>query len=333
MEQEPNWAELNESGWRFTEDPLRLTEHFSDLADKYPTSGRAKFELANVLDYLGEEAQAVPLYEEAISFGLSEEYEVYAKLQLGSSLRSVGRFEEAVSLLRDSVSQYPGTAAMRMFLGLALHSNGQSSEALQVSLQALLQHLDSNDVERYRPALENYVQEIGHENSQSPGTSHLETLPHRDSADILIRPLGETDQPPMELLLLADPSEKLVNGYLKRGRCWVAEAKDEVIGVYVLVETRPETVELVNVAVRGDMQGRGIGKLLVVHAVKTARELGFRTVELGTGNSSVHQLRLYQKCGFRIIGVDTDFFVRYYDEPIYENGIQCRDMIRLMQDL
>lgn len=100
-----------------------------------------------------------------------------------------------------------------------------------------------------------------------------------------------------------------------------------------MLETRPETVELVNVAVREDMQGNGIGKRLVLHAVGTAREAGFRSIELGTGNSSVGQLRLYQKCGFRIVGEDIDFLVRHYDQPIFENGIECRDMIRLKQDL
>jgi ribosomal protein S18 acetylase RimI-like enzyme len=111
------------------------------------------------------------------------------------------------------------------------------------------------------------------------------------------------------------------------------EVNNEVVGVYVLLETRPETVELVNVAVREDMQGKGIGKQLVLHAVETARQLGFRTMELGTGNSSISQLGLYQKCGFRIVGVDVDYFVRHYQQPIFENGIQCRDMVRLRRDL
>ncbi|MNW16937.1 putative N-acetyltransferase YvbK [compost metagenome] len=45
------------------------------------------------------------------------------------------------------------------------------------------------------------------------------------------------------------------------------------------------------------------------------------------------QLYLYQKCGFRIVGVDVDFFVRHYEEAIEENGIPCRDMIRLAMDI
>ncbi|NOU98045.1 GNAT family N-acetyltransferase [Paenibacillus sp. LMG 31456] len=148
-----------------------------------------------------------------------------------------------------------------------------------------------------------------------------------------IQKLLADEQPPMELLLLADPSRKLVEEYIQRGLCYVATMDDEIIGVYVLLQTRPETVEIVNIAVDERHQGRGVGRQLVNHAIANAKLLGFRTVEVGTGNSSVGQLALYQKCGFRITGVDRDFFIRHYSEDIYENGIQVVDMIRLSQDL
>lgn len=99
------------------------------------------------------------------------------------------------------------------------------------------------------------------------------------------------------------------------------------------VPTRPDTIELVNIAVAEARQGQGLGKRLVLHAIEQAKLLGYRTLEIGTGNSSVGQLALYQKCGFRITGVDRDFFLRHYDEPIFENGIQVIDMVRLSQDL
>ncbi|WP_213525115.1 GNAT family N-acetyltransferase [Paenibacillus sp. J31TS4] len=149
-----------------------------------------------------------------------------------------------------------------------------------------------------------------------------------------IRRRTEGERPPMELLLLADPSEPLVLEYLERGMCYLAESEDGVtVGVYVLLPTRPETVELVNVAVAEPLHGRGIGKRLVQHAVRTAAEAGFRTIEVGTGSTGVAQLALYQKCGFRMTGIDRDFFVRHYAEPIYENGMRLRDMVRLSQDL
>lgn len=148
-----------------------------------------------------------------------------------------------------------------------------------------------------------------------------------------IRKLNIGEKPPMNLLLLADPSPKIVEDYITRGECFLAESNQQIIGVYVLLPTRPNTVELVNLAVVEDQQSRGIGKQLVIDAIQTARLKGYKTIEIGTGNSSIGQLALYQKCGFRIIGVDINFFVRYYPEEIFENGIQCRDMIRLSQDL
>jgi ribosomal protein S18 acetylase RimI-like enzyme len=148
-----------------------------------------------------------------------------------------------------------------------------------------------------------------------------------------IRKIYIDEIPPMDLLLLADPSKKLIEEYLNRGDCYVAEIDTQIIGVYILLPTRPSTVELVNIAVSEQHHGKGIGKLLVMDAIKIARTKGFKTIEIGTGNSSIGQLALYQKCGFRIVGVDLDFFLRHYPVEIIEHGIQCRDMIRLSQDL
>lgn len=124
-----------------------------------------------------------------------------------------------------------------------------------------------------------------------------------------IRKLKAGEQPPLELLLLADPSESLVNGYLRRGLCCVAEVDNSIIGVYVVLQTRPETVEIVNIAVDENKHGQGIGKQLLNHAIQNAKLLGAKTIEIGTGNSSVGQLALYQKCGFRITGIDRDFLL------------------------
>ena len=88
-----------------------------------------------------------------------------------------------------------------------------------------------------------------------------------------------------------------------------------------------------NIAVVEERRGRGIGKLLIEEAIKISKKGKYKTIEVGTGNSSAGQLVLYQKCGFRITSIESDFFIIHYDEEIYENGIQCKDMIRLSQNL
>lgn len=143
-----------------------------------------------------------------------------------------------------------------------------------------------------------------------------------------IRKLSVNETPPLTLLLSADPSSSHIHDYLSRGQCFVADSNNTIAGVYVLLPTRPKVVELVNIAVAEAMQGRGIGKLLVHDAINWARQQGFRQIDVGTGNSSIGQLAFYQKCGFRIVGIDFDFF-KDYEEEIIENGIICRDMIRL----
>ena len=148
-----------------------------------------------------------------------------------------------------------------------------------------------------------------------------------------IRLLNAGEKLPMELLLLADPSQSMVETYIDKGECFVAEEDNRVIGVYVLISKGLGTSEVVNLAVAEEHQGEGIGKALLMDAIQTAKRKGYKTIEIGTGNSSIGQLALYQKCGFRMTSIDRDFFIRHYEEKIYENGIQCMDMVRLSQDL
>ncbi|MFD5194145.1 GNAT family N-acetyltransferase [Bacillus subtilis] len=150
---------------------------------------------------------------------------------------------------------------------------------------------------------------------------------------LTIQKVTNFDQPLYELLLLADPSKEIVDDYLVRGECYTGYISGELAGVYVIITTRPQTVEIVNIAVKQTMQKQGIGKLLILDAIEKAKHMGAKVIEIGTGNSSIHQLSLYQKCGFRLQAIDHDFFIRHYDEEIFENGIQCRDMVRLYLDL
>lgn len=147
-----------------------------------------------------------------------------------------------------------------------------------------------------------------------------------------IRRLAQED-PPMDLLLDADPSRELVNAYLQKGITFVAEENRQIIGVYVLMTTEKDNAEIMNIAVSEERQGQGIGRSLLRHAIDHSKKKGCKKIQIATGNSSIGQIALYQKCGFRIIGIDFDYFIENYAEPIYENGILCRDRIRMEMNL
>ncbi|WP_079509316.1 GNAT family N-acetyltransferase [Mesobacillus jeotgali] len=149
-----------------------------------------------------------------------------------------------------------------------------------------------------------------------------------------IRRLKNEEQPPWNLILSADPSREMAAKYLKKGSCYVAVSdNEETLGVIVLLPIAGNRIEIKNLAVAEPAQRKGIGKSLINYGIQAARNEGFEVIEIGTGNSSINQLALYQKAGFRITGIDKDFFLINYPEPIFENGIQCRDMIRLSKSL
>lgn len=137
---------------------------------------------------------------------------------------------------------------------------------------------------------------------------------------------------PWDLLMLADPSRPQIEKYIHQARTFVLYRDASIVGVLVLV-ARQDTIEIMNIAVAPAFQGQGLGKLLLAEAKRIAKLTGAKSMRIGTGNSSLSQLALYQKAGFRIESIDRDFFVRNYDEPIIENGIVCRDMIRLSMEL
>ncbi len=150
---------------------------------------------------------------------------------------------------------------------------------------------------------------------------------------MIIQKLDKLQEVPWELLLLADPSRKLVEEYLKDGQIYVTVLDNIIVGEYVLLDRGNNLVEIMNIAVDEKFQGKGIGKQLIMHAIQTAKENGFKKIEIGTSNASHAQLFLYQKCGFKIDHLKKNFFVNNYYEEIFENGVKCVDMIMLSYKL
>lgn len=152
-------------------------------------------------------------------------------------------------------------------------------------------------------------------------------------AGLTIKRIEKLGKIPYDLLLLADPSKKNIDKYIFSGDIYIIEKDGITIGCYVLHSINSETIEIKNIVVEPAYQGKGIGLYLLNHATEEAKVKGFKSIIIGTGNSSVGQLYLYQKAGFRISNIIKDFFIDNYDEPIIENGIACRDMVMLTKAL
>jgi len=149
--------------------------------------------------------------------------------------------------------------------------------------------------------------------------------------DIIIE--QTTDPIPNDLLLLSDPSEEVIAEYFHLSINFIARINTKIIGALLLLKTRPRTMEIMNISVYEEYQNKGIGKQLINKAIEYARKDEIKILEIGTGNPGVIQMMLYQKCGFRIVGVELDYFRKNHNKKIFENGIECRDMIRMRIEL
>lgn len=144
---------------------------------------------------------------------------------------------------------------------------------------------------------------------------------------LLIQEIPPTDAP-MALLLLADPSEDKVLSYLAGSKCFAASRDGVVVGACVVLPRGTGVHELMNIAVLPDCQKSGYGTVLLKWVIDYFRVSGASQIEVGTGTFG-YQLAFYQRHGFRAASIDHDFFVRNYLEPIFEDGIQHFDMLRL----
>lgn len=133
---------------------------------------------------------------------------------------------------------------------------------------------------------------------------------------------------PYNLLLLADPSKNLIEAYLKDSKVFLAKMQEDVLGILAL-KVEGDSAEIMNVAVSEDQQGKGVGSRLITHSVNYCKENAINKLLIGTADTSESQLRLYKKLGFRPYDRLSNFFIDNYQEPIFENGRQARDMIRL----
>ncbi|HSU26940.1 MAG TPA: GNAT family N-acetyltransferase [Chitinophagaceae bacterium] len=102
--------------------------------------------------------------------------------------------------------------------------------------------------------------------------------------DILRRPLGLTFSPEE----LDEEKDNMLIG---------AFEDDEMLGCCMLVEEKPGTVRLRQMAVLNDLQGKGIGRALMNFAENLARDRGYKILSMHARKNSAG---FYEKMGYRI---------------------------------
>lgn len=171
--------------------------------------------------------------------------------------------------------------------------------------------------------------------AEATTTELRESIPDRDIT-ITEAPRGELDAL-VPLLVLAEPSERALRWSLRNlsDTAYRMELRgvngNELVGA-VSVRWDDEPAEIVELAIAETWQGHGLGRRFVDWLIAEARRRRKRALEVGTRNASLGNIAFYQRCGFRMDHVRRDYFT-YYPAPVYEHGIEVRDLLVFRYDL
>lgn len=139
---------------------LEALYYFERLATEYPTEARLQYELAAARDGQGMEREAIAAYRKAIQLGLEGGALAGAMLGLGSALRNVGEYEDAVAALTSACNHFPDFAPLRAFLALALYSAGRADEATVMLLKFMASAGSGLDLQGYETIIHDYASQM-----------------------------------------------------------------------------------------------------------------------------------------------------------------------------
>jgi tetratricopeptide (TPR) repeat protein len=132
----------------------------AQLAAQSPHDAQVQYETACLCDYLGREADAVPHYVAALRGELAPDDRRSAYVGLGSTYRTLGRYNEAKATLLEGLQQFPEAADLQVFLAMALHNVGEGKQAVQLLLRLLAATSADAAIQDYRRAIELYAEDI-----------------------------------------------------------------------------------------------------------------------------------------------------------------------------
>lgn len=95
---------------------------------------------------------------------------------------------------------------------------------------------------------------------------------------------------------LGDPERTILH---KGGAIFLALVEDEAVGCVALISMKDGVFELSKMAVAPHQRGRGIGRILLQHAIAQARVFGANSLFLGSNSKLANAVYLYESVGFR----------------------------------
>ncbi|MBQ5320985.1 MAG: GNAT family N-acetyltransferase [Oscillospiraceae bacterium] len=145
-----------------------------------------------------------------------------------------------------------------------------------------------------------------------------------------ITEIKENKKQYLSLLLLADEQEDMIDRYIDKGAMYVID-DNGIKCECVVTDEGNGVLEIKNIATAPEHQGKGYAKTLIDFLVKEYSGK-YSVLQVGTGDSPL-TIPFYEKCGFIHSHSIPNFFTDNYDHPIYECGVQLKDMVYLQRKI
>lgn len=130
------------------------------LVKESPDDPQLNYQVAWSFDVLGLEAEAVPFYEKSIALGLEGEDLEGAFLGLGSTYRTLGKYEKSAETLVKGIEQFPENHAIKSFYAMTLYNLGRHQEAMEILLKSLATTSGDKYIQQYKRAIEFYADKL-----------------------------------------------------------------------------------------------------------------------------------------------------------------------------
>ena len=142
--------------------------------------------------------------------------------------------------------------------------------------------------------------------------------------------INENKKQYLDLLLLADEQENMIDRYLEKGTMYVLD-DNGVKCECIITDEGSGMLEIKNIATKPEYQGKGYAKAMIEFIAKQFCDR-YSVLQVGTGDSPL-TIPFYEKCGFVRSHIIQNFFTDNYDHPIFECGVQLKDMVYLKRYL
>jgi tetratricopeptide (TPR) repeat protein len=126
---------------------------FLDVLAEHPDDPAVLYEVGGAYDTDGQEETALGYYRRAMAAGLEGRRLRQCFLQLGSTLRNLGRLDESLAAFDEGIALFPESESLGLFRALTLHAMGRPSAALGAVLTVIADRFPTAEVQRYEAAL------------------------------------------------------------------------------------------------------------------------------------------------------------------------------------